>query len=454
MQRMIIKISKTIFVITLFVLMLSFNAFAEKYTIASGKDFNARIKMYLNENNSSATPEYTIKAFKYSSSLDGAPIDISEDGDSSVLAYIKDNIIYYLSDDDIYLNYDSSYMFDKFINLKQIDLTHISFKKVRKMNYMFGNCKYLTDLDMDNDETIILDEMQGMFFDCQSIVDLNIFMINTKNVRNMNSMFFNCKNLKNIFIDTSKWSINKVNNFSKMYNNCAMLRTNFNIKAIDIDENKYKQYSIAGDEDKEGLLKDFDYEYDDYGKKSGSFPVDKISETLIVSQDNKNSIDNISQKDLQMSKVLSVASISTNSELYLNNSNTRIGKDGKVKLSDWIIGQTVDEIPILKEETTFVDKLIPKKKNNTTKSDSSRIVEEEDGESQEVNGILRPDYTSFSDEFNNNDSLNDVNLKIDKPIFLSDMSIAIILVSVVIIITIGVFVFYFKNKHNSDESWS
>lgn len=454
MGRIIIKISKAIFIIKLFVLMLSFNVFAEKYTIANGKDFNARIKMYLNENNSSATPEYTIKAFKYSSSLDGAPIDISEDGDSSVLAYIKDNIIYYLSDDDIYLNYDSSYMFDKFINLKQIDLTHISFKKVRKMNYMFGNCKYLTDLDMDNDETIFLDEMQGMFFDCQSIVDLNIFMINTKNVVNMNSLFFNCKNLKNIFIDTSKWSINKVNNFSKMYYNCAMLRTNFNTKAIDIDENKYKQYSIAGDEDKEGLLKDFDYEYDDYGKKSGSIPVDKISETLVVSQDNKNNIDNISQKDLQMSKVLSVASISTNSELYLNNSNSRIGKDGKVKLSDWIIGQTVDEIPILKEETTFVDKLIPKKKNSTTQLDSSRIVEEEDGDSQEVNGVLRPDYTSFSNEFNNNDSLNDINLKIDKPIFLSDVSIAIILVSVVIIITIGVFAFYFKNKRNSDETWS
>ena len=454
MQKIIFKISKAIFIIKLFILMLSSNVFAEKYTIASGKDFNARIKMYLNENNSSATPEYTIKAFKYSSSLDGAPIDISEDGDSSVIAYIKDNIIYYLSDDDIYLNYDSSYMFDKFINLKQIELSHISFKKVRKMNYMFGNCKYLTDLDMDNDETIILDEMQGMFFDCQSIVDLNIFMINTKNVVNMNSMFFNCKNLKNIFIDTSKWSINKVNNFSKMYYNCAMLRTNFNTKAIDIDENKYKQYSIAGDEDKEGLLKDFDYEYDDYGKKSGSFPVDKIFETLVVSQDNNNSIDNISQKDLQMSKVLSVASISTNSELYLNNSNSRIGKDGKVKLSDWVIGQTVDEIPILKEETTFVDKLIPKNKNSTTMLDSSRIVEEEDGNSQEVNGVLRPDYTSFSYEFNNNDSLNDINLKIDKPIFLSDVSIAIILVSVVIIITIGVFAFYFRNKRNSDESWS
>ena len=453
MFNMKFKIKRLIFSTAFFIMLTAFNSFAAKYTIANGKDFNARIKMYLNENNSSATPEYTIKAFKYSSSLNGTPIDISEDGDSSVLAYIKDGIIYYLADDDIYLNYDSSYMFDKFVNIKQIDLTHISFKKVKKMNFMFGNCKYLTNLDMDNDETITLDEMQGMFFDCQSLVDLNIFMINTKNVRNMNSLFFNCKNLKNIFIDTRKWSVNQVNNFNKMYFNCAMLKTNFNLKATDIDENKYKQYSIAGDEDKEGLLKDYDFDYDDYGKKSGSFPVDSISETLVVSQDNKNNQDNITTKELQMSKILSVASISTYSELYLNNSNSRIGKDGKVKLSDWLIGQTVDEIPILKDETTFVDKLVPQRKNKGTSSEP-KIIEEENDSVQEVNGVLRPDYSSFGNEPTVNIENDDVNLTLDKPLFISDISIAIILVSAILIITIGVFVFYFKNKQNSDEPWS
>ena len=448
-----IKIKRLILSIVFFILLISFNSFAAKYTIANGKDFNARIKMYINENNSSATPDYSIKGFKYASNLNGTPIDISEDGDSSVLAYIKDGIIYYLSDDDIYLNSDSSYMFDKFVNIKQIDLSHISFKKVRKMNFMFSNCKYLTNLNMDNDETITLDEMQGMFFDCQSIVDLNIFMINTKNVRSMNSLFFNCKNLKNIYIDTNNWSINKVNNFNKMYFNCAMLKTNFNLKAIDIDESKYKQYSIAGDDDKEGLLKDYDFDYDDYGKFSGSFPVDGISETLVVSQDNINNLDYITPKELQISKVLSVANISTDSELYLNNSSSRIGKDGRVKLSDWLIGQTVDEIPILKEETTFVDKLIPKKKNNATTSEL-KIIEEENNIAEEVNGILRPDYSSFANESSETHEIKEIELNVDKPPLINDMSIAAILVAAILIITIGIFVFYFKNKHDSDEPWS
>ena len=90
---MINKIKNIIILSLFFSVMTISYSFASKYTIASGKDFNARIKMYFDKNNTSATADYYITAFKYSSSLDGTPIDISEDGDSSVLAYIKNNII-------------------------------------------------------------------------------------------------------------------------------------------------------------------------------------------------------------------------------------------------------------------------------------------------------------------------------------------------------------------------
>ena len=89
---MIKKFKNLIFITFIFTLFLFNTTFAAKYTIANGKDFNTRIKAHLNKDFTSATPEYTITGFKYSSSLDGTPIDISEDGDSSVLAYIKNNI--------------------------------------------------------------------------------------------------------------------------------------------------------------------------------------------------------------------------------------------------------------------------------------------------------------------------------------------------------------------------
>lgn len=451
---MINKIKNIILMSFIFVLFLLNSTFAAKYTIASGKDFNTRIKAHLNKDFTSATPEYTITGFKYSTSLEGSPIDISEDGDSSILAYIKNNIIYCVSDDDVYLNENADYMFDKFINLKQVDLSFMNFKKTRSTKFMFGNCKYLKDIDFDNDITITLDHIEGMFFDCQSIVDLKLYMFNTKNVRNMNSLFFNCKNLKNIYIDTNLWSVKNVTNFNKMYFNCAMLRTNFNNPVTSIDESKYKLFSIAGDDETEGIFKDYDFDYDDYGKNTGSFKVDAINATLVTTPDNKNIIENISPSDVINSLDKSYVNISTASELYEYHSEARIGKNGKLKLSDWLIAQTVDGVPILKEETTFVDKLVPQKKNKSTTSQFKIIIEEESG-TNEANGLLRPSYDNVDTILNEETySLEVEDAKLDNNKQSNIIAISLILVAAIFIITIGVFVFYFKNKQSSDEPWS
>ena len=459
---MIKKFKNLIFITFIFTLFLFNTTFAAKYTIANGKDFNTRIKVHLNKDFTSATPEYTITGFKYSSSLDGTPIDISEDGDSSVLAYIKNNIIYCVSDEDIYLNEDANYMFDKFVNLKQVDLSFLNFKKTRSTKFMFGNCKYLKDIDFDNDMTIVLNDIEGMFFDCQSIVDLKLYMFNTKNVRNMNLLFFNCKNLKNIYIDPSIWTVKNVTNFNKMYYNCAMLRTNFNNQVTSIDESKYKLYSIAGDDKKEGIFKDYDFDYDDYGKNTGSFKVDIINETLVTSPDNKNNLENILPSEVLNSLNKSNVNISTTSEFYEYHANAKIGKNGKVKLSDWLIAQTVDEIPILKEETTYVDKLIPAKKNRSTTSQFKIIVEEESendneskSDSNNVSGLLRPSYDNMDNTLNEEANIENVeSAKFDIDKQTNNVLISIILVAAIFIVTIGVFVFYFKNKQNSDEPWS
>lgn len=454
MKKIFFRFKSLLLISSIFVLLNAFNSFAAKYTIANGKDFNTRIKMHLNKDFTSATPEYTITGFKYSPSLDGKPIDISEDGDSTVLAYIKNNIIYCVSDDDVYLNENADYMFDKFINLKQVDLSFMNFKKTRSTKFMFGNCKYLKDIDFDNDITITLNNIEGMFFDCQSIVDLKLYMFNTKNVRNMNSLFFNCKNLKNIYIDTNIWSVKNVTNFNKMYFNCAMLRTNFNNPVTSIDESKYKLYSIAGDDETEGIFKDYDFDYDDYGKNTGSFKVDAINATLVTTPDNNNVIENISHSDVINSLDKSYVDISTTSELYEYHSEARIGKNGRLKLSDWLIAQTVDEVPILKEETTFVDKLVPANRNKSTISQFKIIIEEEN-ETGEVNGLLRPSYDNIdnttNEELNSTDDVN-INFDINKQSII--ILISLILVAAVLIMTIGVFVFYFKNKQNSDEPWS
>ena len=401
---------KKILKMFIFVIFIATNVsftFAAKYTMCKGKDFNTRIKMAINSKYNSSTPEYSITGFSFASYVKGNAIDISEDGDGSVLAYIDNNIIYCVSDEDVYLNSDISYMFDKFINLKRVDLTFFSFNKIRKANFMFGNCKYLNFVDLDNDTEIKLNEMTGMFFDCQSLIDLNLSMINTKNVKSFNSLFYNCKNLKNIIINPSIFKTNKVNNFDKMYYNCLSLKTNKNLKATDIKEEKYKMYTVPGSDYREGLLRDYDYDYDE----------------LVL--------------DLEQSKSFVNINIASDSSLYNVSSVKRINNNSNDK-------STFDDVPILKEETTFVDKLIPKSKSSKSEvineenelylkdinikniSTNSDIVINKKSTDSEIKGLLRPDYRETKiDDINSNIVNNETEIetyKVDEEVIEFDIN--------------------------------
>lgn len=407
MMKRILKI----LIFTVFIVMNVSFTFAAKYTMCSGKEFNTRIKMSINEDYNSSTPEYSITAFTCASYVKGKAIDISEDGDGSVLAYIDNNVIYCVSDEDVYLNTDLSYMFDKFINLKRVDLTNFNFNKIRKANFMFGNCKYLNFLDMDNDTEIKLNEMVGMFFDCQSLVDLYLAMINTNNVKSFNSLFYNCKNLKNIIVNPSIFKTSKVNNYEKTYYNCLSLKTNKNLKATDIKEEKYKIYTVPGSDNREGFLRDYDYDYDELVLDKNTVKVDDLKSKVTTSDLNANTSNNLSEKELEKARKFVDIEVASDSTLYNASSNKKADKYSKDKYID-------EDLPILKEETTSVDKLVPKRK-----STDSNVVDEEDlldakgtnnkknistkssidgakASDSEIKGMLRPDYRDVNLEEN------------------------------------------------------
>ena len=447
---------KTILFIVFTITNVSF-AFAAKYTICSGKEFNTRIKMSLNSNNNSSTPEYTITGFQFSPNVKGNVIDISEDGDRSVLAYIDNNIIYYVSDEDVYLNNDCSYMFDKFINLKRVNLTDLNFSKLRKTNFMFGNCKYLDFLDMDNDTEIKLSEMIGMFFDCQSIRDLNLSMINTKSVKSFNSLFYNCKNLQNIIINPSIFVTNNVTNYDKMYYNCISLKSNYNLRVTDIDESKYKTFTRPGSEFLEGLLRDYDYDYDELVLDNKNKKIDNLNSKLSISSENQNTKDNIDKNDIEKSKQYLNVELSPDSDLYSLKSDDRIKLDGKMNTSKYVNADTLKDVPILKDETTFVDKLVPK--NKSTKSE---IVDEDESDDEnvildskvtnDVKGILRPDYSDVeiesSETYKVDDEIIDFDINEINKFDISNYYPQIIFLLAFVLIITGVIISNVKNKND------
>ena len=311
-------------------------------------------------------------------------------------------------------------MFDKFVGLESVDLSFVNFSKTRNMDFMFGNDRFLKKINLDNDETIKLSSMKGMFYDCQSLTDLDIFMLDTRNVTNMYALFCNCKNLKNINIDTTKWSIRNVSNYNDMFLACFSLKTNKGTFAININNVDYKKYAVAGSDNVEGLLKDFDYEYDDYGKRDPFLPVDTIGSILLYDRENINNDSYITVDFVNNSKKLSELNISTDSSLNQNYSGASI-KKGRLTLSKNLLKETVKElpldkleeyadpnVPILKSETTSVSVMRRATKaweKNATNSNANEIAPMEiinealkstNSDISSIKGILRPDYSSLN----------------------------------------------------------
>ena len=288
-----------LFLITLvFSLSFSLTSFAAPYTLCTGKEFNQRVKAFLNGNDPRATIVNTITAFRrgYNPPDDSNYYaDVSEDRDGSVLVYITENDIndrfkknktttdynytlYWYSDSIVNMNPNAAFMFDKFVRIRNIDLSDFVYLKgLTDTRYMFLECRNLKDIKFKKDsggKEFMPSEMQGMFCGCQSLTNIDLTLFDTKMVDNMTELFYKCYNLRNIYVNPTRWNVENVMLFKRMFSECHMLRTNDGKKAVDIAEDDYGDFAVPGNDKKEGFIKDINYEYADYGEYLGSVPID------------------------------------------------------------------------------------------------------------------------------------------------------------------------------------
>ena len=288
-----------IFLVTLvFSLSFSLASFAAPYTLCTGKEFNQRVKAFLNGNDPRATIVNTITAFRRGYNPPDDPnyyVDVSEDGDGSVLVYITENDIndrfkknktttdynytlYWYSDSIVNMNPNAAFMFDKFVRIRNIDLSDFVYLKgLTDTRYMFLECRNLKDIKFKKDsggKEFMPSEMQGMFCGCQSLMNVDLTLFDTKMVDNMTELFYKCYNLRNIYVNPARWNVENVILFKRMFSECHMLRTNDGKKAVDIAEDDYGDFAVPGNDKKEGFIKDINYQYDDYGEYLGSVPID------------------------------------------------------------------------------------------------------------------------------------------------------------------------------------
>ena len=155
--------------------------------------------------------------------------DASESQDNSIIGYYTDtdnNELYeltFISEDDIYTNKNSQYLFNYLTNLKTIEFDNFDTSQVTSMESMFSGCSALTTLDLSKFDTSQVTSMRSMFSSCSKLTTLDVSKFDTSKVTNMSYMFSYCYALTTL--DVSKFDTSQVTNMERMFAGCSSLET-------------------------------------------------------------------------------------------------------------------------------------------------------------------------------------------------------------------------------------
>lgn len=135
-----------------------------------------------------------------------------------------------------------SSMFEKCKSLTTLDVSCLDASKVTGMTMMFSGCERLKSLDVFNFDTSKVEDMMGMFSFCESISELDLSSFDTSNVTDMSELVGYCSALKNI--NLSGFNTEKVETMEGLFTACKSLETvdlsSFNTKNVtDVSEMFY-----------------------------------------------------------------------------------------------------------------------------------------------------------------------------------------------------------------------
>ena len=216
------------------------NPYETKALVTSGTEFNKKLKSLLEDEPTE------IKYFRRSSVSPASTANVKniedEDSDYEIKLWLDpttESAYYYSDSEKIYLNEDSSWMFesrwDKMSNLTNIDMSGFNTEKVKNMNYMFYQLNKLTTLNLSNFNTSNTTSMRGMFDGLGRITGLNLSSFDTRNVTDMAQMFSSLSNLTSL--DLSNFNTQNVTDMEQMFFYVYKLTTlnllNFDTRNVD-----------------------------------------------------------------------------------------------------------------------------------------------------------------------------------------------------------------------------
>lgn len=201
----------------------------------------------------SSISKESIASIKFLRSLTGAPKyawDVSEAGDSSVLAWVTpvgDYGMYDLfiaGDGGVWAPEDCSYLFAGYRWMNSLDFNNAFFVSgCRTMRGMFYRDEFITELDFSGWDTSTVTDMSEMFYFCSSLADFDLNHLDTSSVTDMSYMFARFGGTDTL--DLSSLDTSSVTDMSNMFFQSWNLRS-LNLSSFDTSSVKKSEGFLWG----------------------------------------------------------------------------------------------------------------------------------------------------------------------------------------------------------------
>lgn len=195
-------------------------------TLETGKNVNTILKGL----NTSSVSDFTkATAEQYNKAKNSSSVEIktisTENSAAPVYCWAEGDMAryWYSKASKVYMNADSSYMFNEFAQMGSLDLSDFNTSKVTDMSYMFAYCSALSLLKLSNFDTSNVTNMSNMFRDCSLLDELVLISFNTSKVTDMDCMFMN-SGVVSIYVDGDTFvttALTKTDN--QMFEGCGSI---------------------------------------------------------------------------------------------------------------------------------------------------------------------------------------------------------------------------------------
>lgn len=176
-------------------------------------------KIYLNKNSA-----YMFRKFTQAIDIDLSGFDFSEIIDATMffseMRSLESLDLGKINTQNV-INMD--HMFSGLLKLTSLNLSSLNTKNVTNMRWMFSGDEKLQSLNLQNFDTANVVDMSHMFHGVSQLNDLNLSNFHTQNVKNMSFMFHGMANLSNL--NLSNFNTQKVEDMSNMFNAATKLKT-------------------------------------------------------------------------------------------------------------------------------------------------------------------------------------------------------------------------------------